>query len=101
MRVVPNKDAFDGLGVKGVPLSCVDTLDVRCAEEGDEFAVVWLEVVCFEEGGGDGVVGCFDGEIVGDLDCVFNCEVPEGRWKEVFGEKVAGDIDDVPPVAFE
>ena len=98
--VVAHQNAFEGLGAEGGAFSCIDTLDVGRAEEGDELAVVGKETVGLEEGGGNCFVGEIDWEVVGDLDGVVEGEVPEGRGKEVFSEEISGHIDQVFPIAF-
>ena len=41
LGVVADQNAFEGLGAEGGAFTSVDAFHVRCAEEGDEFAVVW------------------------------------------------------------
>ena len=55
--------------------------------------------VCFVEWSGEFVCICLYGNVIGNLDGIFDGEVPEFGGKKMFCEIVAGDVTDVAPVA--
>jgi len=63
--IIADDDGLDGLSGQSISFAGLVYFDIRSREQQGKFVVVWLDTICFEEGGGkDARDICFDREII-------------------------------------